>query len=149
MSAHRANFIKTMLRLGAERPEVAVVADQQGCPTSAADIAAALATIALRMIADPAAPTGIYHFVNGGEASWHGLAREPFAIAAAHGREAPAVRAITTADYPTPARRPANSRLSTAKIGRDYGIVPRPWREAVREIVEALAAPDGQEEARP
>lgn len=134
LSAHRTNFLKTMLRLSAERPELRVVADQIGCPTGARDIARALQSIALRLLDDPAAPTGLYHFVNAGETSWHGLARE---IMAAAGRDVPVV-AVTTADFPTPAQRPANSRLSTAKITRHFGIVPRPWQEAVREIVGEL-----------
>jgi len=130
-----SNFVKTMLRLGAERPQLRVVADQTGCPTSADDIACAILTILGGM---PDCPWGTYHFVNGGEASWHGLAEAVFARAAEHGRPAPAVEAIATSDYPTPAARPANSRLATAKIGRDYGITPRDWRVAVDEIVDAL-----------
>ena len=81
---------------------------------------------------------GTYHFVNAGEATWHELAEAVFARAATHGRAAPIVHAITTADYPTPAKRPANSRLSTAKIERDFGIVPRPWRVAIDGIVDQL-----------
>ncbi|MBU3077164.1 dTDP-4-dehydrorhamnose reductase [Sphingomonas quercus] len=131
LSAHRGNFLKTMLRLAGSHPRLRVVADQIGCPTAAADIAATLRTVTLRLIEDEAAPVGTYHFVNAGEASWHGLAE---AIVA--GRVP--VDAIATADYPTPARRPANSRLSTAKLARDYGIRPRPWQAAVAEIVAEL-----------
>lgn len=138
LSAHRANFLKTMLRVGATNPVLRVVDDQRGCPTSAADIASALHAIALRLIDDPAAPLGIYHFVNAGEATWCGLAREIFALSAAAGGPSAEVEAITTADYPTPAQRPANSRLSTAKIAADYGIYPRDWRAAVRDIVDEL-----------
>jgi dTDP-4-dehydrorhamnose reductase len=115
------------------------VADQFGCPTSARDIAQALATITLRMIADPGAPTGVYHFVNAGETSWSGLAQEIFAQSTRHGGPSAEVASITTADYPTPARRPANSRLSTTKITADYGVHPRPWRDAVADIVEELS----------
>jgi dTDP-4-dehydrorhamnose reductase len=138
LSPHRANFLKTMLRLAADRPVLRVVEDQTGCPTSAKDIAEALAEITLRMIADPEAPTGVYHFVNGGSTSWAGLAREIMALSAARGGPSAEVEGITTADYPTPARRPSNSRLSTFKITRDYGVTPRPWREAVAEIVAEL-----------
>jgi dTDP-4-dehydrorhamnose reductase len=138
VSPHGANFIKTMLRLGADRPVLRVVDDQRGCPTSATDIAAALVTVTERLVADADAPTGDYHFVNDGEASWCEFARAIFDAAAAHGQPAPAVEAITTADYPTTARRPANSRLSTAKIRRDFGIEPRGWREAMEEIVARL-----------
>jgi dTDP-4-dehydrorhamnose reductase len=141
LSAHRGNFLKTMLRVGAVNPQLRVVADQFGCPTSAADIAAALKTIALRMIDDPQAPTGIYHFVNGGEASWCDLACEIFSQSAAAGGPSAAVLAISTAEYPTPAKRPANSRLATAKIGADYGIVPRDWRLAINDIITELVGP--------
>ncbi|MCX7585418.1 dTDP-4-dehydrorhamnose reductase [Phenylobacterium sp. 58.2.17] len=138
VSPHGSNFIKTMLRLAQTRPEVRVVDDQRGCPTSAADIAATLLKITGRMIAEPSAPTGTYHFVNAGEATWCELARAVFEMAQARGAPAPRLEAITTAEFPTPARRPANSRLDTAKLQADYGIVPRPWRAAVEDIVEAL-----------
>ncbi len=139
ISRHRANFLKTMLRLAADRPALRVVDDQHGCPTGAADIAEALKTISLRMIADPDAPTGVYHFVNAGDTTWAGLAREVFALSAARGGPSATVEGITTADYPTPARRPANSRLSTDRITADYGIVPRPWQTTVSDIVDALS----------
>jgi len=135
VSATGHNFVKTMLRLGADRPQLRVVADQLGCPTSADDIARAILTIIGRI---GQATYGTYHFVNGGEATWHGLAEAVFARAAAHGRPAPTVEAIATSDYPTPAARPANSRLATDKITRDFGIMPRDWKDAVDEIVDAL-----------
>ncbi len=140
VSPHGANFIKTMLRLAQTRPELRVVDDQRGCPTSASDIAQALLTITQRLVSDPQAPAGTYHFVNAGEASWCGFARTIFEIATEHGRPAPRLEGITTADYPTPARRPANSRLDVAKLAQDYAISPRPWREAIEEIVVALLA---------
>ncbi len=126
------NFVKTMLRLGKERDELRVVADQLGCPTSAIDIADALLTMVDRF------RPGTYHFVNGGEASWHALAQHVFDRAATHGLRAPKVVPITTADYPTPAQRPANSRLSTAKIAQDFSIAPRDWKIAIDEIVDRL-----------
>ena len=138
LSVHRANFLKTMLRLAADRPALRVVADQHGCPTSARDIAAALKTITLRMIADTEAPTGVYHFVNAGETSWAGLATEVFALSAAAGGPSATVEGIPSSDYPTPARRPTNSRLSTEKLTRDYRVAPRPWQDAVAEIVAEL-----------
>ena len=138
LSPHRANFLKTMLRLAADRPTLRVVDDQYGCPTSARDIAAAIRTVVLRMIAEPDAPTGVYHFVNDGRTSWAGLAREIITLSAAQGGPSAEVEGITTADYPTPARRPANSTLSTEKLARNYGVVPRPWQEAVAEIVAEL-----------
>lgn len=135
LSPHRSNFLKTMLRLAAERPILRIVADQHGCPSSAADIARAVMTIALRHMEDAAAPAGIYHFVNGGEASWFDLAGEIFTSSAKMGGPSADLVPIETSDYPTRARRPANSRLSTSKITRDFGIEPRGWRIAVAEIV--------------
>lgn len=135
VSATGNNFVKTMLRLGAERPQLRVVADQKGCPTSADDIARAILTILGRI---GEGRYGTYHFVNAGEASWHDLAEAVFARAATHGLTAPSVEPIATRDYPTPAARPANSRLTTARIARDFGISPRDWHEAIDEIVDRL-----------
>lgn len=139
VSPDGANFIKTMLRLGADRPALRVVGDQLGCPTSADDIAETVMTM-LRAAVEGRAHWGTFHFVNRGAASWHAFAEAIFARAAIHGRPSPSVEAITTADYPTPARRPANSRLATTKIERDYGVVPRPWRDATDAIVDQLIA---------
>lgn len=142
LSAHRSNFLKTMLRLAADRPALRVVDDQHGCPTSAADIADALKTIVLQMIADNAAPTGVYHFVNAGEASWADLAREVFRLSAEAGGPSAEVEGIPSEQYPTPARRPKNSRLSTAKIIADYGVESRPWQAAVADIITELNTPN-------
>ncbi|KQS52881.1 NAD(P)-dependent oxidoreductase [Brevundimonas sp. Leaf363] len=138
LSPDRANFLKTMLRLAADRPALRVVEDQIGCPTSAADIAETLKTLTLRFLADPGAPSGVYHFVNAGETSWAGLARHILTLSAARGGPTATVEGIPTTDYPTPARRPANSRLATDKIARDFAIHPRPWQDAVAEIVDQL-----------
>lgn len=135
VSPFGGNFAKTMLRLGAQRSELTVVCDQHGSPTSAIDLAAALRGMAERMLADPAHATGRFHFVNAGEASWHELASFLFERAAALGRPAPGVRPVPASEYPTPARRPTNSRLATARITREFGVTPRPWREAVGEMV--------------
>lgn len=135
LSAGGANFLNTMLRLGAERDQLGVVADQHGCPTNADDLADAL----LAMLERDRAP-GTWHAVNGGETTWHGLACHIFDRAAAAGLKVPEVRAIATADYPTPARRPANSRLATAKLHDDFGLTLRPWQDAVDAILaERLA----------
>lgn len=130
LSAGGANFLNTMLRLGAERDQLSIVADQRGCPTNADDLADAL----LAMLERNRAP-GTWHAVNGGETTWHGLACHIFDRAAAAGLKVPEVRAITTADYPTPARRPANSRLATAKLHDDFGLTLRPWQDAVDAIL--------------
>jgi dTDP-4-dehydrorhamnose reductase len=143
VSPDGGNFLKTMLRLGKDRPALRVVDDQRGCPTSAADIAKALAAVASRLIGDADAPTGTYHFVNDGEATWCEFARSIFEDAAPLGWPRPEVEAIPTSEYPTPARRPANSRLSTAKLRADFGVSPRPWRTASREIVETVVRAAG------
>jgi dTDP-4-dehydrorhamnose reductase len=140
VSADGQNFVKTMLRLGSERDALRVVADQRGCPTHAGDLAAALAAIAKRFIADPDQASGVWHCANAGETTWHGLAEHAFACAASHGMKVPAqVEAITTPEYPTPAKRPADSRLYCSKLAADFGIVLRPWQDAVDEIVGVLA----------
>lgn len=127
------NFVKTMLRLGTEREELRVVDDQIGCPTGAIDIAEALLTLAEHRIADEGAP-GTFHFTNTGETSWFGLAEAIFANRA----HAPRLTSIPTSAYPTPARRPANSRLSTQRIARDHGIVARPWQAMLAELLGQL-----------
>ena len=139
VSPFGTNFVKTMLRLAAERDEIDVVSDQRGCPTGAGDIAVVLATIALRMIDDPAAPCGIYHFVNAGEASWAELAEAVMEEAERNGVRRARIKPIATADFPTRAERPADSRLDTSRIRQDYGIVPRDWRLMVAETVAQLA----------
>ena len=143
LSAHRSNFIKTMLRLGATNPSLRVVADQHGCPTSARDIAEALQRIALRAIDDPETPWGTYHFVNSGETSWHGLAEHIFEFA---GASRPQIEAIPSSAFPTPARRPANSRLDTSLITAKFGIAPRPWHQAVDEILAELTVRTGEKQ---
>lgn len=138
VSPHGHNFIKTMLRVGAERGHLRVVGDQHGSPTSAADLAAALLTITMRLVEDPAAPGGTFHFSNAGAASWADLATEIFRQSAERGGPTATVEAITTADYPTPARRPANSLLSHTAIAAAYGITPRPWADALGDILDQL-----------
>lgn len=138
VSPHRANFVKTMLRLAGDRDEVRVVSDQCGCPTFAGDLAGALQAIALRLVRDPEGPHGTYHFVNEGEATWAGLATAVFAASARRGGPTARVVPIPTSEYPTPARRPVNSRLSTAKVRREFGLAPRPWQIALDETVAAL-----------
>lgn len=138
LSPDRANFLKTMLRLAETRPELGVVADQRGCPSSTNDIAAAIVKVIGRLMDDQDAPTGVYHFVNAGVASWADLARHIFDLSGARGGPTARVCAITTNDYPTPAKRPANSALATDKITRDFGVSPRPWQEAIADIIDTL-----------
>ncbi|WP_375391515.1 dTDP-4-dehydrorhamnose reductase [uncultured Sphingomonas sp.] len=138
VSAHGANFVKTMLRVGAERGTLRVVEDQHGSPTSAADLAAALVTITVRLAEDADAPAGVYHFSNAGPTTWADFAREIFAQSHAKGGPSASVEGIPTSAYPTPARRPANSLLSHAAITRDYGIRPRAWQAALSDILDEL-----------
>jgi dTDP-4-dehydrorhamnose reductase len=134
---HGGNFVKTMLRLMAQRPSLAVVADQTGCPTAAADIAAGLVAIA-RQIAAGEPQWGTFHFAGAGAVSWHGFAEAIVGLAAPRLGRRPPVAAIATADYPTAARRPVNSVLDCTRAAEAYGIVPRPWQTALAEVVEEL-----------
>ncbi|WP_066775838.1 dTDP-4-dehydrorhamnose reductase [Sphingomonas sp. CCH5-D11] len=138
VSAHGNNFVKTMLRVGAERDTLTVVDDQRGSPTAAADLAQALMAITLRLVEDEGAPTGTFHFSNAGETSWAGFAAEIFRQAADRGGVSAKVTPITTDQYPTPARRPANSLLSHDAIRAAYGIAPRPWQDALSDILDEL-----------
>ena len=129
------NFVKTMRRLGAERDRLTVVADQIGGPTAAADIAQALLTMA-QAIADAPEKGGIYHFAGTPDVSWADFAREIFVQSAL----TPEVVDIPTSDYPTPARRPLNSRLHCAAISHDFAI-PRPdWRQSLAQVIKELDA---------
>lgn len=140
VSADGANFVKTMLRVGAQDNTVRVVADQRGTPTHAGDLALTLAAITQRFAGDTRTASGIWHCANGGETTWHGLATHVFACAASWGLKVPReVRAITTAEYLTPALRPADSRLDCSRLSADFGIAMRPWQKAVEEIVATLA----------
>ena len=125
------NFVKTMLRLGAERPEVGVVCDQVGSPTYARDLAEAL----LSVLPDIGERRGeIYHFTNDGVCSW-----ADFAAAIMHEAGRPCqVRPITTAEYPSPAVRPAYSTMSKAKIVRDFGLKLKPWETSLRDCLQRL-----------
>jgi dTDP-4-dehydrorhamnose reductase len=143
-SADGANFLKTMLRLAAERPELRVVDDQRGSPTFAAGIAEATAVVA-RAIADPSANAshfGVFHLASAGETSWCGFARAIMAASKALGGPSVPVKAITTADFPTKAFRPAYSKLDTSKLARTYGIEMPEWEAAMHACLgEILSAP--------
>jgi dTDP-4-dehydrorhamnose reductase len=142
VSATGANFVRTMLRLGAERDELRIVDDQHGAPTHAGDLAGAIRAILARHLDDKTgeAPTGTFHIASAGETSWHGFAERIFAAAARAGRKVPRLHAIPTSAYPTPARRPLNSRLDMAKIADAFAIELRPWQEASDDIVARLLA---------
>lgn len=122
------SFVHTMLRLAKERPQLRVVADQHGCPTWADDLADALLALAK-------APVGTYHYCNDGATTWHAFATEIIAIARTHRPLAcERIDAITTAEYPTPAKRPAYSVFDTTKI-RELGIVPPHWRIGLAQVI--------------
>ena len=142
-AAHGHNFLRTMLRLGAEREELRVVADQTGAPTPAALIADVTALALAKALAGQAPDTGTWHLTAGGQTTWHGFAVAIFAHAAARGllARAPRVLPIGSTEYPTPARRPAYSCLDTAGLRRDFGVELPAWEQGLAGVMDALAAP--------
>ncbi|MEA1835052.1 dTDP-4-dehydrorhamnose reductase [Methylobacterium durans] len=148
VSPHRTNFVKTILRLAAERERLSVVDDQHGCPTSAADLAVALKTVTLRLLADADAPTGTFHCVNEGPTTWCGFARAIVEGSARRGGRFVPVDGIPSSAYPTPAQRPAHSQLSTTSLTATYGITMRPWQEALDDILDRLIGPVAAETTR-
>jgi dTDP-4-dehydrorhamnose reductase len=138
------NFVRTMLRLAGDRDEVAVVGDQWGNPTSALDIADAVLHIA-RSVARgaPADGFGLFHLAGTGRTTWSGFAERLFEISATLGGPSAKVRTITTAEYPTRAKRPVNSCLSTDKLWRVYGWRAPEWQASARTVVERLLSPQG------
>ena len=138
------NFVRTMLKLGETRGEVRVVADQHGNPTSALDIADAVITVARRLVASPdPALRGVFHMTGRGEAAWADVAEAVFAAAAEAGRGPVQVIRIPSSAYPTPARRPANSRLDCSRLAAHHGIVLPEWRGGVAACVARLLAQKG------
>ncbi len=137
-SAHGANFAKTMLRLAADRDEIGVVDDQRGRPTTAEDIAPALWTLARGLVAKGTSPHRLYHLGPKGDASWAEFATAIMAASKAAGGPHAAIRRITTADYPTPAKRPANSVLDCTRIEQDWGITLPSWQESCEKVVKEI-----------
>lgn len=140
-AARGQNFMRTMLRLGAERPELSVVADQRGAPTPARWIAAATAALIARLDA-ASPPRDILHLTAAGECSWYEFACAIFEDAYAAGllAAAPAVHAIDTADYPTRARRPAFSRLDNSRLKERWDLALPDWRVGLRQVIAELAS---------
>ncbi|MEF9419253.1 MULTISPECIES: dTDP-4-dehydrorhamnose reductase [Xanthomonas] len=136
-AAHGHNFLRTMLRVGAERDVLRVVADQIGTPTPAALIADITAH-ALRQAGEP---SGLWHLTAAGQTTWHGFAEAIFAQARARGLLArtPRVEAIGTADYPTPATRPAYSRLDTHSLQDTFGVRLPDWQDGLSQVLDTLA----------
>lgn len=140
-SAHGRNFVKTMLRLARERQELRVVADQTGCPTGADDLAAAIVHAAELCLSDDGAGLwGTYHVCGAGPTTWHGFAQAIVDGQAAATGKHPTVVPITTQDYPTPARRPANSVLSTERFSATFGFAPRAWQDSLSDVLAELQA---------
>ncbi|MFK7837009.1 MAG: dTDP-4-dehydrorhamnose reductase [Sulfitobacter sp.] len=135
VSAHGNNFVKTMLRLGLERPALNVVADQIGGPTAARDIAAACHAIALQLTEDPD-KSGTYHFSGAPDCSWADLARATFEQTGL----ACEVTDIPTAEYPTPAQRPLNSRMDCSATQETFGIARPDWQASLTDILTDLGA---------
>lgn len=139
-SEYGNNFVKTMLRLSENRDELNVVADQFGCPTSANDIATAIVTTARKLAEDSSARLrGVFHLSGTGETNWANFAKQIFAFSAENGGKSMIVNDITTEQYPTPARRPANSQLDCSKLEEVYGIRLPSWQTSTRAVVTALA----------
>jgi dTDP-4-dehydrorhamnose reductase len=133
------NFVKTMLRLGKEKSRIGVVADQSGSPTAATDLAAVLLTLAEKIALGNPIPWGIYHYCGLGIITWFDFAQKIFELAHRFGYpHHPEVFPITTAEYPTPARRPAFSALDCRLISRCFGIHPIPWQESLAPVIEQL-----------
>jgi dTDP-4-dehydrorhamnose reductase len=133
------NFVKTMLRLAADRDELGVVGDQVGNPTSALVIADGIIHVATNMVSDSSpALRGTFHMTARGEGSWADFAKAIFAASAARGGPSASVRPIGTADYPTPATRPANSRLDCGLIARVHGLTLPDWRTSLDDVMDRL-----------
>ncbi|HMG50546.1 MAG TPA: dTDP-4-dehydrorhamnose reductase [Inquilinus sp.] len=131
-AAHGSNFVRTMLRLGAERPELRIVADQRGGPTAAADIAAAILAVRDRALAPGFSDWGTFHYSGAPATTWYEFAA---AIFAAQGGGGPKLHPIATSDYPTPARRPANSVMDCGRIARVFGVAQPDWRQSLAAML--------------
>ncbi|MDB4151146.1 dTDP-4-dehydrorhamnose reductase [Pseudomonadales bacterium] len=137
-SEYGNNFLKTMLRLGADRDELSIVGDQIGCPTYAQDIAKSIVSI-LSCLDLKGSSSGIYHYCGDEPCSWYDFARAIFSEAEIHGLKSPRnIKSITTVDYPTPAIRPAYSVLDCTKIESVFGVTPSNWRDGIKTATDRL-----------
>jgi dTDP-4-dehydrorhamnose reductase len=128
------NFVRTMLNAGRKMDRLRVVADQLGCPTTAHDLAVAL----LKVAEQPTQGGGIFHAAGSGWTSWHGLAVAVFEEAARYGGPTPIVDAIQTVDWPTPAKRPADSRLDCRRLAATFGVSLPEWRPSLTRTIEEI-----------
>lgn len=136
------NFVRTMLNAAQKTNRLRVVADQRGCPTAAADLAEAILDIAGSLARGlPDGRAGLYHACGSGWTTWHGFAVAIFEEAASYGAPVPAVDAIATADWPTPAKRPADSRLDCGKLERSFGLRLPPWRASLTRTIAEILSP--------
>lgn len=144
---HGKNFLKTMLRLSAERDQLKVVADQWGAPTSSNAIATAVHQLLKVWQLNTSSQSGVYHFTNSGSTTWHGFTCAILDAyeAQATGLGLPAIKvnanavgAITTADYPTPAVRPRNSRLDQTKLNQTFGVALPAWEQSLQEVMQQI-----------
>lgn len=133
---HGNNFVKTMLRLGREREELRVVDDQHGCPTFAADLAEAILTIASLIERGEDISWGTYHYCGSGSTTWYGFASKIFEIAKDYDTlKLKKVIPVTTSEYPTPAKRPANSIMDCTMLERNFGITPKAWEDSLSRMI--------------
>ena len=133
---HGHNFVKTMLRLGREKESLRVVADQYGCPTYAADLADAVLAISEKFLKNHKLAWGTYHYCGNGVTTWHGFAKRIFELAKNFDSIVlKEVVPVKTEEYPTPAKRPANSVLDCSLLVRNFGIQPRPWTESLADMI--------------
>jgi len=136
---HGNNFVKTMIRLGRERDELNVVADQHGCPTCAADLAEAVLLAANHISKKNDITWGTYHYCGQGITSWHGFAQAILELAVQHiPLKTKKVNAITTSEYPTPAKRPAYSALDCTRIQKNFGISQKPWKQSLKAAIDKI-----------
>ena len=137
-SEYGNNFVKTMLRLGAYRDELGIVGDQVGCPTYAQDIAKSIVSI-LPFLDLKGSSSGIYHYCGNEPCSWYDFARAIFAEAEINGLKTPnLIKSITTADYPTPAIRPAYSVLDCTKIESVFDVIRSNWRDGIKTVIDRM-----------
>jgi len=139
-SSHGNNFVKTMLRLGAERDALSIIDDQTGCPTSAENIATVILGLINSISTSSQPEWGLYHYSDKTVTTWFGFAREIFECASEldDGYTSPTLSPITTEEYPTPAKRPLYSVLDCVKLLKDYGITQQPLRKSLQKVVTQL-----------
>lgn len=134
------NFVRTMLNLARQRPEISVVSDQRGTPGNAFDLAEGILRVACNLLERPSDPVlrGVFHMGAAGETTWDDFARAIFAASQEFSGPSAQVKSIATKDYPTPARRPANSRLDSSRLAGAHGVRLPPWRQSLAGCVERL-----------